>query len=356
MATTSKKRKIDLNEHDLAANRIPDIVWKPLDRKNINKIRSKFRSPCEFLEAYKNGAPTYFVKCSTPKCKGNGSVSVFFASSKDTNYRGQLFERHLERAKDKNVNTSGQISIKDYIQPRIFTKSEKTKIKKAQCKLLSYGCEPLSFFESDRMVEYTNDLLKIATKNSTADFDDVHNSARTLSRASEAEAEVLKNFFRENSARLADEAKICIVLDHQTPPNSSKESSLGPTRFGIGLLLRSDDFERKLFLLDYQPVASSSLDNNEDRLNHVLADYGLLESVKALKVPVIGDLHGRKLCSVINHLIISSCGAHHSANLLEQFLTRHQTQARIAQMMQYIDIINKASRATKKPVVSQVRD
>ena len=72
----SKKRKLEINEDDLLANRVDGIEWKRLDKDSVNKIRAEYMNPCSFLEAFHNGAPIYFIKCSTSNCKGNSDKQV----------------------------------------------------------------------------------------------------------------------------------------------------------------------------------------------------------------------------------------------------------------------------------------
>lgn len=208
------------------------------------------------------------------------------------------------------------------IQPKILTKAEKKDIKRHQCKFLSHGSEPISFFSSERMVEYQTGLAKTLLKGRDISLLEIHNSDRTLKRAAEDESERLIQYFKDNSKELADNSRLCIVLDHQTPPKSSSESARGSSRLGVGLLVRNDKFERNLFLLDYYPVPSGSVANNEERLEEImkvlikllslisfLQKFGLEELL--LTIPIIGDLHARKLCSTLNAIFVTSCSAHH---------------------------------------------
>ena len=73
----AKKRKLEITEDDLIANRIDGIEWKPLDLKSVNKIRSEYLNPCSFMEAFYDGKPLFLIKCTTPKCAGNGKKEVY---------------------------------------------------------------------------------------------------------------------------------------------------------------------------------------------------------------------------------------------------------------------------------------
>ena len=72
----SKKRKLEIDEDDLIAGRIDGIEWKPLQKDSVDKIRADYVNPCSFLEAYKNGTPIFYIKCTTPSCRGNGKKQV----------------------------------------------------------------------------------------------------------------------------------------------------------------------------------------------------------------------------------------------------------------------------------------
>lgn len=73
----AKKRKLEITEDDLIANRIDGIEWKPLELKSVNKISSEYLNPCSFMDAYHDGKPLFLIKCTTPKCAGNGKKEVY---------------------------------------------------------------------------------------------------------------------------------------------------------------------------------------------------------------------------------------------------------------------------------------
>lgn len=119
---------------------------------------------------------------------------------------------------------NSQLTIKDMVLPKMLTKAEIEEIRRHQCKLLSYGSEPISFFTSDRMMEYQNGLVKTLLKGRDTSMLQIHNSDRTLKRAAEDESKRLVDYFKENAKTLADDFRLSLLLDHQTPPKSSSES------------------------------------------------------------------------------------------------------------------------------------